>query len=178
MIRLRKKLNPVYLVVTVVIAFMMSIMGTVSVFAVDSSTEAQAQRELTGYVQAQLSQKDYAAEGGGFIKGSELFTGSATEGYDLNESQFNKLNSSAQTELVKDIASKSYEAEEKQDNVSEETVQNWWKQLQTKSGAGSKFMNVILENTKPDFVRANQIYAPFSGIVGTTMGIIAVVGMS
>lgn len=167
------------MVVVIVMAVMLSLFGSISVFAIDNSQEAQAKRELTVYVQSQLSQEEYAAEGGGFVKGSDLFTGSATEGYDLDESQFNKLDSSAQTELVKDIADKSYEAEEDTtNNVSEDTVQNWWKELQTKDGAGSKFLNVILENTKPDFVSANAIYKPFSGIIGTVMGIIAVVGMA
>ena len=167
------------MVVVIVMAVMLSLFGSISAFAIDNSQDAQAKRELTVYVQSQLSQEEYAAEGGGFVKGSDLFTGSATEGYDLDESQFNKLDSSAQTELVKDIADKSYEAEEDTtNNVSEDTVQNWWKELQTKDGAGSKFLNVILENTKPDFVSANAIYKPFSGIIGTVMGIIAVVGMA
>jgi hypothetical protein len=158
---------------------MMLFIGATSVFAAtDSSQDALAKKELTTYVSSQLSQKEYAVEGGGTMKGSDLFTGSASTGYDLDEAKFNKLNSAAQTELVTDIANKSYEAEDKKEKISEETVQNWWKELQTKKGAGSKFLNVILENTKPDFVTANAIYAPFSGILGTVMGIIAVVGMA
>lgn len=174
MIKKRSHSRVVSILCAVVLVFMLSV---TSVFAVDSSQDAQAKRELTVYVQSQLSQQEYAVEGGGYTKGSDLFDGSATDGYDLDEDEFNKLTSSAQTELVKDIADKSYEAEDTQQNVSEDTVQNWWKELQTKKGAGSKFLNVILENTKPDFVTANQIYAPFSGIIGTIMGVIAVVGM-
>ena len=173
----RKKSQIMRSVVAVFFAVMLFICSCTSVFAVDASQEAQAKRELTVYVQSQLSQNEYSAEGGGYIQGSDLFAGSATEGYDLDEDEFNKLTSSAQTELVKDIADKSYDAEETQSNVSEDTIQTWWKELQTKDGAGSKFLNVILENTKPDFVTANKIYEPFSGIVGTVMGIIAVVGM-
>ena len=165
----------------VVISFLvvlMLIFSSLSAFAVDSSEDAQAQRELTVYVQSQLSSNEYAAEGGGYLSGSELFTGSATDGYDLDEDQFSKLTSSAQTELVNDIADKSYEAEETQDNVSDDTIQTWWKQLQTKEGAGSKFLSVILENTKPDFVTANKIYKPFSGPISTLIGVIAVLGMA
>lgn len=152
--------------------------SSMSVLAIDSSQDAQAKRELTVYVQSQLSSNDYAAEGGGYISGSDLFTGSATDGYDLDEDEFGKLTSSAQTELVKDIADKSYDAEESLPNVSDDTIQGWWKELQTKEGAGSKFLNVILQNTKPDFVTANKIYEPFSGPISTVIGIIAVLGMA
>ena len=181
MLRCVNKQNKVIvrLVAVVMSLLMMLFIGATSVFAAtDSSQDALAKKELTTYVSSQLSQKEYAVEGGGTMKGSDLFTGSASTGYDLDEAKFNKLNSAAQTELVTDIANKSYEAEDKKEKISEETVQNWWKELQTKKGAGSKFLNVILENTKPDFVTANAIYAPFSGILGTIMGIIAVVGMA
>lgn len=176
----RQKSSLLQKVVVILSIITLVMISTVNVFAANtsSSKDAQAQKELTVYVQSQLSQNEYNAEGGGYIKGSDLFEGSPTEGYDLDEGQFNKLNSAAQTDLVKDIAEKSYEAEDKKKNVSEETVQNWWKELQTKEGAGSKFLNVILENTKPDFVTANKLYQPFSGILGTIMGIIAVIGMA
>lgn len=176
----RQKSSLLQKVVVILSIITLVMISTVNVFAANtsSSKDAQAQKELTVYVQSQLSQNEYNAEGGGYIKGSDLFEGSPTEGYDLDEGQFNKLNSAAQTDLVKDIAEKSYEAEDKKKNVSEETVQNWWKELQTKDGAGSKFLNVILENTKPDFVTANKLYQPFSGILGTIMGIIAVIGMA
>lgn len=165
-------------VVSCLLVVLMMLVGSMSVLAVDSSQEAQAKRELTVYVQSQLSSNDYAAEGGGYIAGSDLFTGSATDGYDLDEDEFGKLTSSAQTELVKDIADKSYDAEESLANVSDDTIQGWWKELQTKEGAGSKFLNVILQNTKPDFVTANKIYEPFSGPISTVIGVIAVLGMA
>ena len=170
-----------------IMVLLIGMMCTFTAFASNTnSQDALAKRQLTTYVQSQLSSNEYEATGGGSIKGSDLLTKDSSSGsYDLDEGEFNKLTSSAQTELVQDIADKSYEAEENASKtknggtskVTEETVQNWWKQLQTKKGAGSKFMNVILENTKPDFVKANQIYEPFSGIIGTVMGLIAVVGM-
>lgn len=169
-------------VISLVLIVFMTMLSIIPAFAATNTTDSQAKRELTVYVQSQLSQNEYPAEGGGYVSGKDLFTGNATKGYDLNEDKFNELTSSAQTDLVQDIANKSYDAEDNKGsntpNVSEGTVQNWWKELQTKKGAGSKFLNVILENTKPDFVTANQIYAPFSGILGTIMGIIAVVGMA
>lgn len=143
-------------------------------------TEEQAMQNLTTYVYSKVSSTEYTLDGGGSIKGSELFEGKPTEGYDLVESQFTKLSSKAQSQLVSDIATYSNEAVEsdKAKGVEQSTVETWWKQLQTKQGVGSKFMNEILKNTKPDFVTANRIYEPFSGLVGTVMGIGAVLIMA
>lgn len=143
-------------------------------------SEEQAMQNLTTYVYGKISQNEYTLEGGGSVKGSELFVGKPTEGYDLDEKVFSRLSSKAQSQVVSDIARLSNEAVEDDSarGVEESTVQSWWKQLQTKEGVGSKFMGEILKNTKPDFVTANQIYQPFSGLVGTLMGIGAVLIMA
>jgi hypothetical protein len=39
-------------------------------------------------------------------------------------------------------------------------------------------MNVILEDTKPDFVAANKIYKPLSSVVNVVLGVIAVMIMA
>lgn len=157
--------------------------ASISVFAdnkAESTADKQAKRNLTTYVYGQMSQNEYAVDGGGTTAGSDLFSGSPTDGYDLNEDEFQTLTSKAQTEVVEDIAENSNDAidSDKADGVSDSTVQNWWKELQTKKGVGSKFLNEILKNTKPDFVTANNIYKPFSGVVGTAMGVIAVLLMA
>lgn len=153
--------------------------SSIAIFAAgDATPDAQAHRDLTIYVQSQMSNKEYAVDGGGTVEGSDLFEGSPTDGYDLNEDTFQTLTSAAQTQVVSDIAENSNAAIEETDTVSESTVQNWWKELQTKDGVGSKFLNEILKNTKPDFVTANAIYEPFSGLVGTILGIIAVLLMA
>lgn len=142
-------------------------------------SEEQAMQNLTTYVYGKMSQEEYALEGGGSIKGADLFNGKPSEGYDLNEKEFSRLSSKAQTQVVSDIAKYSNEAVETDTarGVDESTVQNWWKNLQTKKGVGSKFMGEILKNTKPDFVTANKIYQPFSGLVGTVMGLGAIIIM-
>ena len=149
------------LVCMVTLCMMICMMFATTSFAANStvSTE-QAQKNLTTYVQGKMASNTYELEGGGYIAGSTLFTGSATEGYDLDESQFQLLTSASQSDCVSDIAMYSNEATENNDagtgtnaaGVSEQTVQTWWKQLQQKDGVGSKFLNTILENTKPDFV--------------------------
>ena len=165
----------------------MVVLGASSVFASAnaSAKDLKAQGELRDYVYKNISSNQYSVDGGGYLSGQELFESTklsnGTQTYDLSEDQFGKLTSSAQTQVVQDIAQYSTNAVSdttSTPNVSESTVQNWWKQLQTKQGVGSKFMNQILQNTKPDFVTANQIYAPFSGVVGTVLGLIAVLLMA
>lgn len=146
-----------------------------------ATSEEQAMVNLTKYVYGNVSSNSYTLDEGGSLKGSDLFEGSPTKGYDLIESQFIRLSSKAQEQLVSDIAlysNKAVEDDTKAKGVEESTVSLWWKQLQTKQGVGSKFMTEILKNTKPDFVTANQIYQPFSGLVGTILGLIAVLIMS
>lgn len=166
-------------VLTILAMICVLMIGTLSVFA-DTATQAtqdeQAKRNLTTYVYGQMSQNKYEVDGGGSLSGSDLFEGSPTDGYDLQEDEFQSLSSSAQTQVVEDIADNSYDAvdSDKAEGVTESTVQNWWKELQTKNGVGSKFMNEILKNTKPDFVTANAIYQPFSGLVGTILGLFSI----
>ena len=166
-------------VLTILAMICVLMIGTLSVFA-DTATQAtqdeQAKRNLTTYVYGQMSQNKYEVDGGGSLSGSDLFEGSPTDGYDLQEDEFQSLSSSAQTQVVEDIAENSYDAvdSDKAEGVTESTVQNWWKELQTKNGVGSKFMNEILKNTKPDFVTANAIYQPFSGLVGTILGLLSI----
>lgn len=146
----------------------------VEVLAVSEET---AMHNLTTYVYGKMSQTEYSLAAGGSLKGSELFSGSPTKGYDLDENKFTQLSSKAQSQVVSDIAKYSNEAAEsdKAKGVEESTVQTWWKQLQTKNGVGSKFMNEILKNTKPDFVSANAIYQPFAGPVGIVLGLLSIV---
>lgn len=166
-------------VLTILAMICVLMIGTLSVFA-DTATQAtqdeQAKRNLTTYVYGQMSQNKYEVDGGGSLSGSDLFEGSPTDGYDLQEDEFQSLSNSAQTQVVEDIAENSYDAvdSDKAEGVTESTVQNWWKELQTKNGVGSKFMNEILKNTKPDFVTANAIYQPFSGLVGTILGLLSI----
>lgn len=178
-INIQKKLVAFIAMLVMVVAVFVS--NTV-VFASSSSIQAtkdeQAKRALTLEVSGNLRQEKYEVDGGGYLTGEELFEGDTTEGFTVNEDEFNKLTSAAQTRLVGDIAQESTNAIDTVDGVSESTVQNWWKELQSLDGVGSKFMNEILKNTKPDFVTANAIYQPFSGVVGTIMGLLAVLLMA
>lgn len=175
----RVKNRRVYLILSLFVAFMFSVCSFSTVAFAETVSEEQAMNNLTAYVEGKMEKNQYSLEQGGTMEGKNLFTGDASKGFDLDETAFNKLSSKAQNEVVSDIATYSNEAigNAQAKGVEESTVQNWWKQLQTKQGVGSKFMNEILKNTKPDFVTANQIYKPFSNIVSVVIGVIAVIMM-
>lgn len=168
------KLKKKFLMVFVVAGMVLS-MGT-STFA-STNEEVTAMADLTTGVHDDLSGRSYSLAEGGSIQGKELFeenpnydtTGNPV--YTINEDTFNELSSAAQSEFVSDIVEQSNVVDKEKENVSESTVQLWWKELQTKEGVGSKFMTEILKNTKPDFVSANRIYSPFSGVIGTALGL-------
>ena len=50
--------------------------------------------------------------------------------------------------------------------------------MQQQTGMGASLLASLLQNTKPDYTTANRIYEPFSGVVGTILGIIAILIMS
>lgn len=163
---------------TMIFAMLLTLLfASVTAFA-DTMSEEEALNNLTDSVRSEVSSNTYQAEGGGYVMGSDLFVQIDNTGrWDLDEDVFKTLSVSAQSDLVSDIAEASNGAVGS-DGITESTVQNWWKQLQSKDGVGTQFLTEILKNTKPDFVTANQIYAPFSGFVGTVMGLIAVMLMA
>lgn len=151
--------------------------------------------------------KTYTKSGGGAYAYTELFMyqggGAIADGgvpevksndklIVIDDVKYNELTSKAQTAFLSDLniaatAAKNQVLED--DGVTEgvasganritsETVTNWYNILQSQNGVGSKFMNVVLENTKPDFVTANRIYQPMSGVVGTALGLGAILIMA
>lgn len=143
-------------------------------------TEVEGQFKSSG--QGAYKDSTYELEGGGYIAGSSLFT----SGHDIDENQFSKLTKDAQSEFVEDFANAcnsvvDNDAEKnagKSNTVTDDTVNNWWKQLQQKKGMGSKFLSSILSETKPDFVTAKKWYKPFSGPIGTLLAFGSIIALS
>jgi hypothetical protein len=138
---------------------------------------AEPEDELKNDVYAAVAGNSYAKSGGGHMTGDELFKFNGNS-YDLDGDAVSKLTSDAQTQLVKDIKAASDSSVENNDEVSTETVQTWFKELQTMDGMGSKLLSTILANTKPDFVAANKIYQPFSGVIGVILGLVSILLMA
>lgn len=147
------------------------------VLSLTAITFADPRSELKEDVYKAISSKTYEKKGGGTLQGSKVFVQDGTE-YVFDEDAFNELTSSGQTEIIEDIKVASEKSVDSNPDVSEGTVQNWFKELQSLDGVGSKLMTTILSDTKPDFVTAKILYEPFSGIIGTILGLLSVLLMA
>ena len=58
--------------------------------------------------------------------------------------------------------------------ITEDTVNEFLIQIQDQTGMGSQLLATLLQNTKPNYVAANRIYQPFSGVIGTFLGLGAI----
>ena len=87
-----KYLVALLLVVSMVFGMFAS---SISAFALGSSgnvSEETAMKNLTVYVYNGMISESYPLENGGSIPAEDLFTGSVTEGYDLNEDKLHYFN--------------------------------------------------------------------------------------
>lgn len=133
-----------------------------------------------------IQKTQYKKSGGGFYLYIEI-TGSTTDSACFIESYYTELTAGARQDFLRDYiyiaqAWEAYYKEHRPTNsqnmITNETVTDLMDELQNISGAGSQLMATLLENTKPDFTTANRIYKPFSGIVGTVLGVISILIMS
>lgn len=62
--------------------------------------------------------------------------------------------------------------------ITEEVGTNWLERIQSTAGVGSQLMTTLMSQTKPDYITANRLYAPFSGTVGTILGIVSILIMA
>lgn len=124
--------------------------------------------------------KTYTKEGGGTVKYSDL----VGDGVNINVAVFNELKSTEKEKFLTDMHScamakvKADSDSTSADKVTSDTVTNWLQQIQQCDGVGSQLMNTLLQNTKPDYATANRIYEPFSGVVGTVLGLGAILIMA
>lgn len=138
---------------------------------------------------SKYSNKTYKVDGGGTLKYSQMFldssSGDETLCY-LNKAAFDKLNSDGKRKFLEDYFSSAnacvYFSDSKKsanaNAVSDETVTDVYNNLQSVDGMGTLLMASLLQNTKPNFVAANNIYAPFSGVVGTILGFLSIIIMA
>lgn len=145
-----------------------------------AATKEQAMNTLANTVFNTVKDNTYSRSGGGTMKGSSLLSRDDQLGHKtINEASFSQLSSSEQQRFLSDVVEASNTVADKgTGGVDESTVQLWWKELQQKNGVGSKFMTVLLQDTKPDFVAAQAIWKPFSGPVGIVLGLGAIGIMS
>lgn len=123
-------------------------------------------------------------------EGSDTKTESYADMHDIfsedgtfNEAAFEKLDRKSQAKAVEIVCDAAQEVNNKADDngsrtYSDNDYQNWMTQIEQQKGIGSKLMTTLMKNTKPDFATANKLYEPFSGVVGTLLGVLAIVLMA
>lgn len=178
------------------------ILGTIQTHAVLGSVEGDPMTQLLivvakGEYQCKTTNKNivvndhkYKKTGGGTMYYSELVVQDASKITKaeavLNSSTFDTLKSTEKKDFLGDMlllvnavttdTANGY-------NVgsgapTDDTAQEFMRMLESESGMGSTLLATLMQNTKPDFVTANRIYEPFSGVVGTILGVISIIIMA
>lgn len=128
------------------------------------------------------SSKTYKCKDGGFKIYTELAQSKTQK--PINETSLNTLTTGAKNQFLQDYynAGQSVldgaKANKNNGGITDETGTMWLEAVQNTSGVGSQLMTTLMSKTKPDYVTANRIYEPFSGTVGTILGIIAILIMA
>lgn len=130
-----------------------------------------------------FGQHTYKTSGGGYLIYSELVTADSNI---IDEAKFKTLTASSKQAFLQDLLTICNAAVWETENngscgtsrITNDTVTDVMDVLQQKSGMGSQLLATLLANTKPDYVTANRIYAPFSGVIGTIMGLLAILTMA
>lgn len=127
------------------------------------------------------TKRHYKLDDGGYLLYEELAQNNSES--PINANNLGLLTTGAKNEFMTDYynAGQRIINSEKKNNyphgITAEVGNNWLKLVQDTEGVGSQLITTLMSQTKPDFVTANRIYAPFSGTVGTIMGLIAVMLM-
>lgn len=128
------------------------------------------------------SKKTYKCSDGGYKIYTELATKDVQK--PINENNLKQLTIGAKNEFLTDYYNagqsviEGCKANNYSGGITEEVGTNWLERIQNTAGVGSQLLTTLMSNTKPDFISANRIYEPFSGTVGTILGVISVVLMA
>ena len=142
----------------------------------------EADKALRTTVAKDLAGNTYQLSGGGTVNGSDIIKPEGT----INQAIYEQLTSSAQSQFANDLMAKtdSYTEPTAQDyspslaksaGVSSETKQNWFKELRSSSGLGSKLLTSTLSRgVYADLDGGARWFAPFSGPLSTALGFLAI----
>lgn len=101
----------------------------------------------------------------------------------INESNLETLTVGAKKDFLTDYYNAgqkyyNYVKDQTTNSITEETMTAWLDAVQNTAGVGSQLMTTLMSQTKPDYVTANRLYKPFSGVVGTILGVCAILLMA
>ena len=173
------------LLLALMLCLMFSINAMATTITVQDANLALQRAFIQGYAGAtgldSKAANQYKSEGGGYVTWSQLVDANAVQTGYVNETEFNKLTTNAKQAFLIDMVDISNAAVDStymnEAGVSTDTQNTWMTNLQSCSGVGSQLMTTLLQHTKPDFVSANRILAPFSGPFGIFLGVTAVLMM-
>lgn len=136
-----------------------------------------------GYIEAEwdYSNRTYKkSEGGYYLYDDLTIDGDAGCRTPLDEHKLSELKTGAKKAFLTDyfLAGQSILDAEKKDNysngITEDVGTAWLDAVQNIEGVGTQLMTTLMAQTKPDYQAANRIYKPFSGTVGTILGVISI----
>ena len=142
----------------------------------------EADKALRTTVAKDLAGNTYQLSGGGTVNGSDIIKPEGT----INQAIYEQLTSSAQSQFANDLMAKTDSSTEptaqdyspslaKSSGVSAETKQNWFKELRSNSGLGSKLLTSTLSRgVYADLDGGARWFAPFSGPLSTALGFLAI----
>ena len=142
----------------------------------------EADKALRTTVAKDLAGNTYQLSGGGTVNGSDIIKPEGT----INQAIYEQLTSSAQSQFANDLMAKtdSYTEPTAQDyspslaksaGVNSETKQNWFKELRSNSGLGSKLLtSTLARGVYADLDGGARWFAPFSGPLSTLLGFTAI----
>lgn len=138
-----------------------------------------------------FTKKQYAMKDGGYKLYNELWNDQnsiADSSSAIFKDDFEQLKLGAKKDFLGDVftlanavaadSKNGFFAGDRDKAPTSGTVNMLMEKVQTQSGLGSTMLAAILQNTKPDYITANRLYQPFSGVVGTILGIISVLIMA
>lgn len=202
-----KTRSKIVLVLLSVLVFIMSILPT-QVFADRGQTGAAYNELISTLIQGSytssktstvydFSQNNYKVKDGGYAIWYTLWNQNATStantgsgGNSLLTPAYESLTAGAKQDFLEDVftlanamaddtAYKSKNGMVTGDSeVTDDTVNDFLQNMQSISGMGSTLLASILQNTKPNYVTANRIYEPFSGPIGTILGLLSILIMA
>ena len=151
---------------------------------VETDEAGNPTNNVIDYQRGTIAGKHYEKDSGGYYTYIELYGENASA--PINEDKYNLLTKAARQEFLEDFfrdmqlvqTNKASSAVKDESTPTTQTCQELMKQVEVQTGASSQLLASLLANTRPDFVAANKIYKPFSGIVGTVLGLLSVLMMA
>lgn len=139
-----------------------------------------------------FSTNRYKNSKGGYVMYTALFTdlqGSRSGLKDIfNNDAFTALKPSAKQDFLGDVftictaviadTTAGYNATDISKAPTDDTMNDFMTLVQQQSGMGSSLLATLMQNTKPNYAAANRLYQPFSGTVGTILGVVSIIVMA